>query len=87
MDYNWIAVRVATNLYLEKVKAASRAYFANLISEASNQQVELFHIMCDLSGIGLSDGPPPSISPDQFAAFLNLKWRPSARSSLLFKIQ
>ena len=36
MDFNWIAVKVATNLYLAKVKAASRAYFANWISEASN---------------------------------------------------
>ena len=37
-DYNWIAVKVATNLYLAKVKAAIRAYVANRISEASNQQ-------------------------------------------------
>ena len=44
MDYNWIAVRVATNLYLAKVKAASQAYFANRINKASNQQAELFHI-------------------------------------------
>ena len=43
-DFNWIAVKVATNIYLVKVKAASRSYFANWISEASNQQAELFHI-------------------------------------------
>ena len=54
MDYNWTAVRIATNLYLAKVKTATHAYFANRISEASNQQAELFCIAHDLSGIGLS---------------------------------
>ena len=72
-DYNWIAVKVATNLYLAKVKAGSQAYFANRISEASNQQAELFRIVRDLSGIGPGDGPPPSFSPDQFAAFFKAK--------------
>ena len=73
MDYNWIAVRVATNLYLVKVKAASRVHLANQIIEVSNQQAELFCIVHDLSGIGQSDGPRPSISPDQFAAFYKSK--------------
>ena len=82
-DYNWIAVRVVTNLYLVKVKAASRAYFAKRISEASNQQAELFRIVHDLSRIGLSDGPPPSFSPDQFAAFLKSKLE-AIRRDLLF---
>ena len=68
-DYNLIAVRVATNLYLSKVKAACRTYFANRISEAFNQQAELFRIVRDLSGTGPGDRPPPSFSPDQFAAF------------------
>ena len=67
--FNRIAVKVATNLYQAKVKAASRTYLANRISEASNQQVELFRIVCDLSGNGQGDGPLPSFSPDQFAAF------------------
>ena len=48
-DYNRIAVKVASNLYLNKVKAACRSFFANRISEASNQQAELFHIVHDLS--------------------------------------
>ena len=51
------AVRIATNCYLAKVKAARRSHFADWISEASNQQAELFLIGRDLSGIGLSDGP------------------------------
>ena len=29
--------------------------------------------MRDLSGVGPGDGPPPSLSPDQFAAFLKSK--------------
>ena len=73
MDYNWIAVRVATNLYLTMVKAACRFFFTNRISKASNQQAELFHIVCDLSRTGSGDRPPPSFSPDQFAAFLKSK--------------
>ena len=36
-DHNWIAVKVATNLYLNKVKAACRSFFANWISEVSHQ--------------------------------------------------
>ena len=32
-----------------------------------------FRIVRDLSGIGLSDGPPPSFSPDLFAAFFKSK--------------
>ena len=68
-DCNSIAVKVTTNLYLAKVKAVSRVYLANRISEASNQQAELFCIVRDLTGTCLSDGPPPSFSPDQFAAF------------------
>ena len=69
MENNQIAVRIATNFFQSKVKAASRSYFAVQISEDSNQQVELFHIVRDLSRIGHSDWPPTSISPDQFAAF------------------
>ena len=57
-DYNWIAVRVATNLYLFKVKAASQVHLANQISEASYEQAELFRIVCNLSAIGPSDGLP-----------------------------
>ena len=68
-DYNKIAVRIATNSYLAKVKAARRSHVADWISEASNQQAELFRIVCDLSGISLSDRPPTSISLEQFAAF------------------
>ena len=67
-DYNQKAVRIAT-----KVRADSRAHFAVQISKASNQELELFRIVHDLSGIGLSNGPPTSISPDQFEAFLKSK--------------
>uniref|UniRef100_A0ABM5FRX5 Endophilin-A1 isoform X1 n=1 Tax=Pogona vitticeps TaxID=103695 RepID=A0ABM5FRX5_9SAUR len=56
-DYNWIAVRVATNLYLTKVKAACRSFFANQISEVSNQQAELFRMVHDISGTGSGDRP------------------------------
>ena len=73
MDHNKVAVRVETNHYLAKIRAASGAHLANRISEASNQQAELFRIVCDLFGIGRGDGPPSSISPDQFAAFLKSK--------------
>ena len=65
--------RVETNLYLAKVKAAFRTNLTNPVSETSNQQVELFPIVRNLSRIGLSDGPPPSFSLDQFAAFLKSK--------------
>ena len=63
MGYNKIAVRIATNRYLAKVKAARRSHFADWISEASNQQAELFRIVRNLSRIGLGEGPPTSISP------------------------
>ena len=70
--YNKIAVRISTNRYLAKAKAA-RSYITDRMSEASNQQAELFRIVRDLSGIGLGEGPPASISPDQFAAFFKSK--------------
>ena len=70
---NLKAVKIASNLYLSKIKAAERAYLAVRISEASNQQAELFSIVCNLSGIGHSDWPPSSISPDQLAGFFKAK--------------
>ena len=65
MENNLKAAKVASNLYIAKVEAARKAYFTVQISEASNQQVELFHIVYNLSGIGHGDWPPSSISPDQ----------------------
>ena len=82
MDYNQKAVRIATNL--TRVRAASRAHFASWISEASNQQTEFFRIVCDLSGIGLSEILLLVFHLTNLQHFKNLKWRPSAGIFLLF---
>ena len=69
MENNLKAVKIASNLYLAKVDAVRKAYFAVRISKASNQQVELF---CIVSRIGYNNWPPSSISCDQFAATISL---------------
>ena len=44
-ENNLKAAEVASNLYLAKVEAARKAYFAVWISKASNQQAVLFCII------------------------------------------
>lgn len=73
MKNNLKAAKIAYNIYLAKVKTGRRTYLAHQISEAYNQQEELFHIVCDLSGVGHHYGPLPSISCKRLAPVFKSK--------------
>ena len=84
VEINLKATRIVSNLYLGRVKVARRAFFADRISEADNQQAELFCIVQIYPELATVIGLPLEFPVTNLRHFKNLKRRPFTGTLILF---